>query len=140
MTHELRLSGYNAAGAPLAALLAASPEEVAIQSDLDGDGDTDDANERVTYRYDATRQAVMRATGAAPPQPMLDRVPAGLFAFRYYDAHGAELSGVLDDAARALVRRIDIQFTVEYPSPDPALPAPLRLTQATRVKLRNPPS
>ncbi len=66
MTHELRLGGYSADGRPIAVLRTATADEVAIQSDLNGDGDTNDANEVISYRYDAGRQALMRATGAAP--------------------------------------------------------------------------
>ena len=40
--------------------------------DLNGDGDVDDANERVTYQYAADRRCLLRAQGDAPPQPLLD--------------------------------------------------------------------
>lgn len=136
MTHELRLAGYSAAGQSLTGLSVATPERIEIQCDLDGDGDTDDANEVIDYRYDGTREAVMRATGGGTPQPMLDRVPSGGFTLRYLDRDAIELPGDLDATARQRVRRVEISLAVTYVSPDPALSARV-LRHTANVELRN---
>ena len=57
-----------------------------LASDLNGDGDTDDSNERVEYRFDAARRALMRVLGGASPQPMLMDVDS--LDLTYLDANG----------------------------------------------------
>jgi len=137
MTRELRLSGYGGAGTPLPCLGVATPERVEVQADLNGDGDTGDANEIVTYAYDLEREALMRATGNAPPQPMVEHVPEGSFLLRYRDGSNVLLDGELDEATRARVRQIEISLQVVYPNPDPAQAAPLLVSQHGTVELRN---
>ena len=137
MTRELRLSGYGGAGVPLPRLRAAGPERVEVQADLNGDGDTGDANEIVTYAYDLERETLMRATGTAPPQPMVEHVPEGNFLLRYRDDSNVLLEGELDEATRARVRQIEIGLRVVYPNPDPAPAAPIVVTQHATVELRN---
>ncbi len=140
MSHELRVSGYSGAGQPLVGLRVATPQRIDIQADLTGDGDTDDANEVVSYRYDSSREALMRATGGAAPQPMVERVPAGLFTLRYRDQAGGELTGDLDATARGRVRAIEITLGVVCITTDPALPTARVIVETGRIQLRNPAS
>jgi hypothetical protein len=137
MTRELRLSGYSGRGARLAGLRVATSERLELQADLNGDGDTDDANEVVGYSYDAERAALLRATGNAPPQPMLDHVPAGGFVLGYRDGNNVSLSGDLDAAARARVHQVEIGLHVVYPNPNPGQTTPVIVRQHGVVELRN---
>jgi len=83
LVRELRMAGFSAAGQPLTAVLAAAPDRVDVATDLNGDGDTDDSNERVEYCYDAAKSQVMRATGGGSPQPLVPNVPLDGLHFRF---------------------------------------------------------
>ena len=90
------------------ACAAPAPERCRIARDLNGDGDVDDANERVAYQYAADRRCLLRAQGDAPPQPLLDDLDDDGLAFSYLGADGAPLAGggELDaGSARASSRR-----------------------------------
>lgn len=137
MTHELRLAGYNGAGQMLARLRIANPQEIEFQADLNGDGDTDDSNEVIGYRYDKTREAVMRSTGGGAPQPLVDHVPADGFALRYRDNAGVELVGDLSRTQRDRVRLVEINLGVTYVNPDPAQPGSRVLAYTVVAELRN---
>ena len=137
MTHELRLAGFSGAGQPLARLRVASPQVIEIQADLNGDGDIDDSNEIIGYRYDETREALMRSTGSAAPQPLIDHVPAEDFTLRYRDDAGVELTGDLSPAQRDRVRLVEINLGVTYVSPDPAQPGTRVLRHTVFAELRN---
>lgn len=136
MARELRLGGYSDAGAPLPPLRTATPESIEAQADLNGDGDTDDANELVGYSYDATRQALMRSTSGGSPQPLVDHVPPGAFRLQYRDRAGVLLTGTLNAATLAQVRDLDISLGVEF-TPDPTQPQTILVTHRARVQLRN---
>ncbi len=137
---DVRDAGYRPDGEPLSGVRRAEVGAIEIARDLDGDGDTDDANEVVGYRLDADRRMLLRNLGDAPPQPMLaDLAPDGL-RFTYFDAAGAILApgpAGLDDAARVRVRRVDVLLVVEIPHPDPSSRGPLRRTQTASIWLRN---
>ncbi len=137
MTRELRSSGYSGRGLPLVGLRIATSEHVELQADLNGDGDTDDANEVVGYAYDAERAALVRSTGNAPPQPMLDHVPDGGFLLHYRDGNNLQLPDDLDAAARARVHQVEISLRVVYPNPNPGQSAPVIVRQHGVVQLRN---
>ncbi|MGE3540850.1 MAG: PilW family protein [Candidatus Tectimicrobiota bacterium] len=59
ISREARLSGYNPTGARFDGLLV-TLDVLQIKADLNGDGDTDDADEEIRYTYDSTRQAILR--------------------------------------------------------------------------------
>lgn len=113
IVRELRGSGF-APGAPLRpALGLAERDRVALASDLNGDGDCDDSNERVEYRFDGERRALMRAFGGAPPQPMLMDVDS--LSLTYLDADGAPVpldGGAVAAAELGRVRRVDLELIV----------------------------
>ena len=136
MARELRVAGYGGNGVALATLRVAAPDQVEVQADLNGDGDTADANEIVGYRYDPTKQALMRSTGGGSPQPLVDHVPSGAFSLLYRDEAGTPLTGTLDAAARAQVREVEIHLGVEFPA-DPTQQRTVLVTHIERVQLRN---
>jgi hypothetical protein len=137
MARELRAGGYSGSGTPLAPLRLASADAIEIISDLNGDGDTDDANEVIAYSYDETRQAIMRATGNAAPQPMVDHVPAGGFNLSYRDDQGELHPDAADASARARVREVEIKLSVQYYDPISAGSMPVMVNQTASARLRN---
>jgi hypothetical protein len=136
---DLREAGYSPAGGLGNGLRRAEPDAVELVRDLSGDGDTDDANEQVGYRYDAGRRALMRSFGGAPPQPLLTDIPGDGVRFRYLAGDGTLLASAapLDEAARGRVRRVTVHVAVEIPHPDPAFTQPIRIEQDAVASLRN---
>ncbi len=111
-----------------------------IARDLNGDGDVDDPQERVTYSCAADRGALLRAQGDAAPQPLVDGLDADGLALTFIDAHGVALdpgSAELDPDQRRRIRRIGVRVRVALPSPDPSSRAPLRVEETATATLRN---
>lgn len=139
---DLREAGYDPSGTLAPGIALAERDAVRILRDLNGDGNTDDTNERVTYRYSRERGALMRGLGTAPEQPMLDGVPDEGLEFRYFDAAGNAIPlrpGGLDTSERARIRRVDLRLTIEMEHPDPEIRSTIRRFQTASVHLRNPP-
>lgn len=140
LARDLRTAGFSAAGNPLTAVRAAGAEQVKVVADLNGDGDTEDANEVIGYSYNDQKHQLMRATGDASPQPFVPNVPPGGVRFAFFDAADSELSTAgrtLTTAERRRIHRIDVRIRVELPNPDPGRATPLASTVSTTVCLRN---
>jgi|SRR5579862_1054853 len=138
LVRDVRVAGFSAAAAPLAGLRAAEPERIEVVCDLNGDGDVADVNERIAYSYDAASRQLMRATGGASPQPVARNVTR--LHFNYLDANEIELvppSGGLSAELCARVRRVDVELSVELPSPDAPADHALTSTATTSIQLRN---
>jgi hypothetical protein len=115
VVRELRMAGYSHAGAPLAGVRAAGRDFVSVAADLNGDGDTNDAHERIAYAHNLGRTSLMRATGGGRPQPVVRNVPGGGLSFAFFDDDGRQLGGngaALDDDDLGRVRRIDVRVLV----------------------------
>jgi Tfp pilus assembly protein PilW len=139
---DVREAGFSPAGPLLDGIRQAARDGLAIARDLNGDGDVDDANERVGYQYAPARHALLRAQGDAPLQPLLDDLDDDGLVFTYLAADGTALSSdaaVLDAAARARVRRVAIRLAVAVPNPDPRIRQPLRAQESATATLRNIP-
>ncbi|MBI2964192.1 MAG: prepilin-type N-terminal cleavage/methylation domain-containing protein [Deltaproteobacteria bacterium] len=101
ISRELREAGYDPSAAALAAagfkgIRYAGPNGIWIEFDQNGGGAidpnaADPAAESVIYSYDATNQQILR-TVAGVSQSLVKNVPAGSFAFQYYDAAGNALA------------------------------------------------
>lgn len=140
MARELRMAGFSAAGASLPPLRAAAPDRVEVVSDLNGDGDTADSNERIAYSYDDTTHQLRRATGGASPQPFVRNVAPMGFHLSYFDAAGVEIpagAAGMTSAQLQHVHRIDVALALEFANPDPKRAAPLRSAVSSSVCLRN---
>lgn len=138
VTRDLRDAGFSLDGRLGNGISAARGDGVTVVADRNGDGDTDDPNERISYSIDAASHTLRRGTGLAPPQPFLPNLTAEGAAFHYYDAAGDLLiidGG--DDPARAKIQRVEITLQVELPNPDPRSRKPLRVAQTAAVALRN---
>lgn len=104
MVHEIRNAGYNPADVSgFDGILAADATYIRIQSDLNGDGDTDDAPgssptapdledpyEDVTYKFDSTNLLLRRGvrndpTAAPEPPTMVEDVSNLQFSYGFAD-------------------------------------------------------
>ena len=137
---DAREAGFSPSGPLPDGIRRAGPTVLAIARDLDGDGDVEDANERVSYQYAFDRHALLRAQGDAPPQPLLGDLAEDGLTFTYLAADGALLptsDGELDAAQRARIRRVAVRLAIAIRHPDPAFTAPLRAEQDATATLRN---
>lgn len=81
LANEIRMAGYDPAGKD-AKILVANATTFQFSQDLNGDGDTNDANEIIKYVKSGTG-ALGRATGVAGvPQPVADNIDQ--LAYQYY--------------------------------------------------------
>jgi type II secretory pathway component PulJ len=135
---DAREAGFSPSGPLAEGVRRAAPDVFAIARDLDGDGDVDDANERVSYQFAADRHVLLRALGDAPPQPLLDNLDEAGLVFSYTGADGTPLpaSGELDAGQRAHIRRVAVRLRIAIHHP---FSAPLRVEQAAAATLRNVP-
>ncbi len=108
-----------------------------IQSDLNGNGVIDGANEDVTYTY-STGTIQRTANGAT--DVLLSAQDLSASTFRYFDATGTELvpsAGALSPAQRANVQRVRIELVVNGAAVDPENSQPLKMSVSSDVDLRN---
>ncbi len=122
MAKELRDAGYDPTGSGLAAVVAAEPERVVFQRDLNGNGVIDPTGERVTILLRPGERILRREAGGGA-QPLVEGVRR--FRLQYFDRRRTPTA---DPARVALIR-----MTVETGRPG-AGPA---IVMETEVALRN---
>jgi type II secretory pathway component PulJ len=138
ITADLRNAGFSPAGGLGNGIRNAREDGVDVVADHNGDGDSDDPNERVGYATDDATRTLRRSMGLAPPQPFLPNLVEHGVTFRYYDAAGnALLIDPPDAPERADIRRIEVTVHTELPHPDPTSPKPIRIVQSGAIALRN---
>lgn len=118
------------------ALVHAAPARLAARADLNGDGDTDDGAESVSYQEDGARQTLTRASGGGSPQPLADHLEPGSLRFAYWDGDGTRLDpggGGLDEAQRLRIERVDVRFTLRLP----LAAERVRVEVSNSIELRN---
>jgi type IV pilus assembly protein PilW len=115
---EVRMAGYFNSANPMQQASSAKPYFVGIPAtdsrleilaDLDGDGDTDDANEHIIYTFDAANRRIRRNTGGGA-QPFAENIQA--FSFACLDRNDNPA------ATDAAVRKIRITITARTVKPD----------------------
>lgn len=84
VTREVRMAGYDPAGDGFSGTTY-DPHALRIVADLNGDGDTGDANENIVYAHDPATLRLTRNTGGGR-QSVAEQVQA--FTFEYRDAKG----------------------------------------------------
>jgi Tfp pilus assembly protein PilW len=106
-----------------AGITITSSTEVRVRSDLTGsagsgspdkgdpDGDTDDANEDITIRFDAAGQSIDLVSAGGAAQPIASNI--AVFAMQYFDRNGIATSTGKD------VSRIRLSITGVSSFPDP---------------------
>ncbi len=132
---ELRMASYDPTGAAITppgvggtcpgvtpGITEATPTSVRFVQDLNGDGDTADANENIRYYLNGT--SIMRQDGNATAIALVDGVPSGGLTFTYYDnqtpANQIVPSGtppVLSAAQRYCVAKVRVQVTAQLSNP-----------------------
>ena len=112
LTREIKLAGYDPAGTAITTSngIPYSALQLQILADLNGDGDTADADEAVVYSYDSANKRILRATGGAS-NSLADNISA--FGFSYRDSTGVETS------TTAAIRQIELNVTAQTSNPDP---------------------
>jgi len=66
MTREVRLAGYKNSAVTFDGIATAQASRIRILADLNGDGDTLDDQEDITYFYDASTQQILRNSVSLP--------------------------------------------------------------------------
>lgn len=122
LAHDVRGAGFG--GETFAAVAAAEPARIVLQSDLDGDGAVAGAGEVITWRLAGD---VLRRDAGGGAQPVVNGVR--LLRFTYLDATGRLTA---DPPA---VRAVQVDLTAG--SARPASPAGMVSAVSTLVRLRN---
>lgn len=120
MTREIATVGCTLRLAGHRGLLLATENRLQLASDRNADGDTEDANERITYALNNDRGWLTRASGAGSPQTLLRGVAAGGLHFRYFDTSGEVVPPGSDEAALRRITSIRTEITLvvqEAPAP-----------------------
>ena len=108
MTREMRMAGYNPTGAQFEGV-AYDPDQLTFSADLNADGDTNDAEESITYTYDPANLQLKRDTGSGN-QILADNIQG--FSFDYLESGGGKTS-IADD-----IRRVQIIISAQTEKPD----------------------
>lgn len=115
---DVQLAGADPMRAGIAALVAAGPESVVLQSDRDGDGAIDPSSaERVALRWSAASGGLFVRALGGQSMALAGGVRRGDLRFRYFAADGAEIGSsatgaALGAEALAAVRRVVIELAV----------------------------
>jgi type IV pilus assembly protein PilW len=98
MVREIRMAGYDPTGKAGAGIISATADSIRFAKDDNGNGDTNDSNEDITYSlYDFGKNGVNdlgRDTGEGN-QPVAENIDA--LNFVYFDEHGAVLDTPVAD-------------------------------------------
>lgn len=116
ISREIRMAGFDPTGAGFDGI-SCDASYLCIAADFRGadpddppDGDIDDPNERIRYRYDAANLQIDRNTGGGN-QPFAENIQA--FAFSCLDAQGGATTIPSD------IRQVRITITGRTSRPDP---------------------
>ncbi|MBW2108238.1 MAG: prepilin-type N-terminal cleavage/methylation domain-containing protein [Deltaproteobacteria bacterium] len=115
MSREVRMAGFDPTGAGFKGL-ALNPSRLCIHADLSGpnpddppDGDTDDPNECIVYRYDPEHLQIDRNTGGGY-QPFAENIVS--FTFGYLNKKGSSAQTTAD------IRQVWLHITARTRRPD----------------------
>ncbi|MDY6952927.1 MAG: prepilin-type N-terminal cleavage/methylation domain-containing protein [Thermodesulfobacteriota bacterium] len=120
MGREVRMAGYDPKGVGIIGI-AYNASKLQLRADLRGDGktsgpdgDTNDPNENITYKYYETTHQIKRKTGRGHFQPFAENIQA--FTFEYLNGDGHVTTKTTD------IRQIEITITARTSRPDPNYP------------------
>lgn len=144
MVREIRNAGYTKTGAACAGVVSADTQTVQFRLDSNGDGDCADADEDITYGFDATGCPaglgnVTRRDGANPALAMTDcNVPAASFAIGYFPKDSAApFPNPVAAASLGSIQRVSIALTVQSKNPDPQFGGQFLALVTSNADLRN---
>ena len=155
---ELRMAGYDPTGAAISksgtgagiscpsvvqAITLATQSSITFKQDLNGDGDTADANERVTYSL--SNGQILRQDGDATPIALVNGVSSGGFTIQYYDNSypAVQLNnfsgnpGQLNQGDRDCIGKVRVKLTAQLASPQFYDIQPLISSIDSQVAIRN---
>jgi len=120
MTREIRMAGYDPAEANFTGV-PYSTTQLKVFADLNGDGDTSDPQESITYVYDSYNHQISRTSvvldNSTPPAPITANFPLATeveaFDFVYLDEDGSSTTSAAD------IRQIQIILRFRTAKPDP---------------------
>jgi len=110
ITREARMAGYNTNVAAVFDGITYNVNEIRIQANLNGDTNTDDTNEDITYEYDTVNKLIERTTGGNT-EILVENIDE--FTFSYLNETGGAAT-TSDD-----IRQIQITITAKTRKPDP---------------------
>ena len=113
MGYELQMAGYNPRRVAFEAI-SYHASQLQLRADLNGNGTTTEAEETITYSYDATNRRLLRDAGAGA-EPLTDHIQA--FTWEYLDASGTPTT------TAANIRQIRLVITTRTGKPDPLYPS-----------------
>jgi len=119
ISRELKMGGYDPTGAGIVGV-PYSDLQLQVVADLNGDGDTSDANESIVYKfYDSADPSypyqIKRKTGAGNFLPLAENIQS--FTFTYWEGDGT--TEVTDAAYEDDIRTIKIEVIARTGQPDP---------------------
>jgi len=114
MTREIRMAGYNPAGATFDGI-PYDADKLEIYADLDGNGDTNGTNEYIKYTMDSDYPFEIRRDTGGGRQEFALNIQS--FSFVYLEADG--ITTVTTSADNNKIRQIRITITARTASPDP---------------------
>ncbi len=154
MARELRMASLDPTGLALPTsigltcpgvkqgIVEATPTSLHFRQDLNGDGALTAAGEDVTYSL--AEGQIRRTDGVAAPVAMVDSVPSGGLAFRYFDASNppvelvpAGAPAALSQAQRDCVAKIRVLVTARLTNPNPRITTPIISVAESEVAIRN---
>lgn len=109
MTREIRMAGYDPSDTALSGLTV-STNTIQVLADLDGDGDTSDADESITYRYDPSSLEIDRDTDGQS-HVLAENIES--FSFTCYADDGTETTTASE------IRQVQLSLTARTSRPDP---------------------
>mgnify|MGYP007059411508 CR=1 FL=1 len=109
---DVRRAGSSATTRLAARIELATPTTVQLVADVNGDGDTTDASESVTYHWDAAAAVMRRETGNGGLQVFADDLAGLTIGWGYYDERGNRLAddpGGVPASLRRSIARIHLE-------------------------------
>jgi len=110
ITREVRMAGYNTNDTLTFTGIEYDASQIRIQANLDGNTDTNGANEDIIYAYDAGNDRINRTAGGVT-EALVDYIYN--FTFEYLDESG------IPTTTSANIRQIQITITARTSKPDP---------------------
>jgi Tfp pilus assembly protein PilW len=155
---ELRMAGYDPTGIAISksgtgvgvscpsvtqAITLAGQDRIGFKQDLNGDGDTTDANETVTYTLSSGQ--ILRQDGNATAIALVNGVPSGGFVIQYFDNSYPPVAltnftgspATLSQGDRDCVGKVRVRLTAQLASPQFYDIQPLISSIDSQVAVRN---
>ena len=113
ITRELKMAGYNPAGAIFSGVTYYDTSQLQIKADLNAvSGIEDNTNENITYAYDDSNLQITRTLGGGTAQVLADNITA--LTFTCYKADGATTTTTSSE-----IRQVKLDITARTAKPDP---------------------